>query len=321
MQDSFRRPSHFMVALLALALGVGLVATPALTRTTASCTISGYVSDHDGRGLANAQVMLVVPGGASVETTSDATGRYELTYEQPSPNARVSIYARVAGEMWLLGAHANVASCRTNRNLFTGLRPESVTPGPTVPPGPGVPPPYPPPPAPTLTDPVVMLDSAPLAATGVGVGEKITLPICVSSRAGDTTAATRVAYRARFKPAQLKVERVIPVGGEFGQLDALGFDNIEGEINFAAHSESMVSLPEAPACKTVATVDLVVLGGPQDESTAWVISVRGTGVGLNDGGGASATIRSTTYIDVRPVGNRIYLPIVMKGSQAPASLP
>lgn len=321
MQHAFRRPSPLVVALLALALGVGLVATPAFTRTTASCSISGYVSDQDGRAIGGAQVVVVLPGGTTVETTSDTSGHYELTYEQPVPNERVSLYARAAGEMWLLTAHANVASCRTNRNLFTGIRPEFVTPGPTVPPGPGVPPPYPPPPAPTLTDPVVMLDAAPLAANGIGVGEKATLPICVSSRSGETTAATRVSYRARFKPTELKVERITPVGGEFGQLDALGFDNIEGEVNFAAHSESMVSLPAAPACKTVATVDLVVLGGPADASTTWVISVRGTGVGLNGDGGTGATIRSTTYIDVRPVGHRLFLPIVAKSSLVPLTAP
>lgn len=315
MQDSLRRPSALLVALLALALGVGLLATPALTRTTSSCNISGYVSDQDGRGIADAQVMVVLPGGSTVETTSDATGYYELTYEQPSPNARVSIYAQASGEMWLLAAHANLASCRTDRNLFTGIRPESVSPGPAVPPGPGVPPPYPPPPAPTLTDPVVMLDSAPLAANGISVGEQVTLPICISSRAGETEAATRIVYRARFKPTQLKVERVTPAGNEFGELDALGFDNIEGEITYAAHSESMVSLPEAPSCKTVATVDLTVLEGQSEANTAWVISVRGTGVGLNDGGGAATTARSTTYIDVRPVGHRIFLPVVFKSGR------
>lgn len=306
-----------LLATFALLLGgaLTLVALPAFSRTATLCSVSGYVTDQDGRALADAQVMAVLPGGTTVETTTDASGAYSLNYETPDPAARVSLYAQASGEMWLLTANANFASCRAQRNLFTGIRPDLITPGPTVPAGLGVPPPYPPPPRPTAADPQIILDSRPLTA-GLSVGEIASLPICLYSRSGDFGSTGQVIYRAHFDPGVLRVLKVTPMTGDFETVDSLGFDNLEGQIVYAARSEDAVALPTEPSCRTVATVDLQVLSTRLQANTALVISVRGTAIGMPNST-AGAVTRTTTYIDVRPSGHTLFVPVIIKNATTP----
>lgn len=302
------------------ALAAGFLLATARTRGADTCALTGYVVDPYGYGVVGAQVQIYLPGGDSFQATTDNLGAYVLSFPASSLGERAALFVQLGQTKPVFAGHAVFRGCRSPRNVLVNAATVALTPGPAVPPGPGVPPPYPPPigpPPDAVADAVVYLDPSVVPTDRLAIGDIVRLPLCLSQRAGPAVSVARVQYASAFDPRLLRVLNIDPVTGTLGQTDVASFDNLDGELVYAARSAVPAALPPLTGCARIAEVDVQVVGNFAPGDMIIVASLDGTKMWVAGSDSPAAPRRTTTYLDIVPPAVRLYLPILFDNAPLP----
>jgi len=307
-----------VVALCAVAAGFFLAT--ARTRGADTCTLTGHVVDLYGYGVVGATVNIYLSGGDSFQSTTDNLGSYAFSFPTSSLGERAALFVQLGEAEPVFAGHAVFRGCRSPRNVLVNAATVEVTPGPALPPGPGIPPPYPPPVGPppdAVADAVVYLDPGVVPTHRLAIGDIVRLPLCLGQRPGPAVSVERVQYRSAFDPRMLRVLNINPVTGTLGQTDVASFDNLNGELIYAARSTVPAALPPLTGCAQIAEVDVQVVGNFAPGDMIIVASLDGTKMWVANSDQPAAPRRTTTYLDIVPPAVRLYLPILFGNVSSP----
>jgi len=300
-----------VVALCAVAAGL-LLAT-ARTRGADTCVLTGYVVDLYGYGVVGATVTIYLPGGDHFQATTNNLGAYALSFPNSSLGERAALFVQLEETELVFAGHAVFRGCRSPRNVLVNAATVELTPGPALPSGPGVPPPYPPPVGPppdAVADAVVYLDPSVVPTDRLAIGDVVRLPLCLSQRDGPAVSVERVQYRSAFDPSLVRILNINSVTGTLGQPDLASFDNLDGELIYAARSAVPAALPPLTGCAQIAEVDVQVVGNFAPGDMIIVASLDGTKMWVAGSDHPATLRRTTTYLDIVPPAVRLYLPVL-----------